>query len=531
MKKQISFICILAILLSTIMLPLLTFADNGSSDNSVPCDVEVKLTPSDLYGYTECTDADGVYYQMSTEKNDHALVFDYQIESGYDYYLTYDYKGPATINYGGWMQGIGAVAYPNTTAAGNTGYNGNAIQFSEPNSTSEWSTGNVEILSGDKLLSTSTKNGTYLAITSSCLDKIHAFRNIKITKITADNTIIPTALGSMKLGCENGEIYWESTATEQHSFTGFKTNYELKPDTKYFISFDVKNPYGAFKYAGFYASPDSSKCDVWWDFTQSNLPRASFTDFGGSDWTTKNYILDTASVENFVTDANKYLSFGAAIDWTNGTTLAFKNLTVQELDDTSLTLNNFGGFQTFIEDGKLVSKYNRTSGSDEYSLFGFRTDFQVESGKKYVVDFEFKKEESSGLNLPLAITTYSAPNSGDPSGTRVIFNQNETNVWTEKTVLFSTDDTEKTYLGVVAKTWPSNNYIMSFKNFNVYDLGDVNFDGSIGSDDLICLRKELLGIENTGARFTNINADNAGETNILDLVALKKLLAANSTNS
>ncbi len=97
MKKQISFICILAILLSTIMLPLLTFADNGSSDNSVPCDVEVELIPSDLFNYTECSDDDGVYYEMSTG-NDHALVFDYQIESGYDYYLTYDYKGPATNN-------------------------------------------------------------------------------------------------------------------------------------------------------------------------------------------------------------------------------------------------------------------------------------------------------------------------------------------------------------------------------------------------------------------------------------------------
>ena len=87
MKKQISFICILAILLSTIMLPLLTFADNGSSDNSVPCDVEVELIPSDLFNYTECSDDDGVYYEGSTWA-DNALVFDYQIESGYDYYLT-----------------------------------------------------------------------------------------------------------------------------------------------------------------------------------------------------------------------------------------------------------------------------------------------------------------------------------------------------------------------------------------------------------------------------------------------------------
>jgi len=526
MKKALSIFCAVTLIISVLIVPLAM--TSLAEAESPEVGKEVDLTPSDLFGYEQRTDDNGVYYEKATG-DDHAMVFDYQIESGYDYYLIYDYKGPATGNYGGWLQGIAATVFPNKKAAGNTGYNGNAIQLNEPESSDSWSAGNIEILNGDKLLG-SKEGGTYLAITSSYVDN-HAFRNLKIVKKKADNTIIPSAFTSMKVGCENGELYWQSTTTDQYSFTGFATNYELKTNQKYMVTFDVKKPDGAFNYAGFYASADYSKCDVWMDLSQSQLPYASFTDFGSSEWTPKTYILDTAAVENLVTDANKYFSFGANIAWTNGTTLAFKNLTVQELDDTSLTLNNFGGFQTFIEDGKLVSKYNRTSGSDEYSLLGFATSFKVEAGKKYVVDFEFKKEESTGLNLPLAITTYSAPNSGDPSGTRVIFNQNETNVWTEKTVLFSTDDTAKTYLGVYAKTYPTSNYNISFKNFNVYDLGDVNFDGSIGSDDLICLRKELLGIENTGARFTNINADEAGETNIIDLVALKKLIAANSTNS
>ena len=385
MKKQISFICILAILLSTIMLPLLTFADNGSSDNSVPCDVEVELIPSDLFNYTECSDDDGVYYEMSTG-NDHALVFDYQIESGYDYYLTYDYKGPATINYGGWMQGIGAVAYPNTTAAGNTGYNGNAIQFSEPNSTSEWSKVNLEILSGDRLLSISRKNGTYLAITSSYVDA-HAFRNIKITKKKVGSAIIPTALGSMKFGYENGDVYWQSTTTDMYSFTGFKTNYELKTNQKYMVTFDVKNPTGAFKYAGFYASPDSSKCDVWSDLTQSKFPYAAFTDFGSSEWTPKTYILDTAAVENLVTDANKYFSFGANIAWTNGTTLAFKNLSIKEIDNNTILPTAVDTMKIYVENGEI---YWESTSTDQYSFTGFNTGYELKPNTKYFITMDVR---------------------------------------------------------------------------------------------------------------------------------------------
>ncbi len=473
-----------------------------------------------------------IYWQSTTTDGYSYTGFNtgYELKPDTKYFISFDVKNP----YGAFKY-AGFYASPDSSKCDVwwdfTQSNLPHASFTDFGS-SEWTTKNyvLDTASVDNLVTATNKYLSFGAKIDWTAGTTLAFKNLTITEID-DNTILPTAVDRMKIDVENGEIYWQSTTTEQYSFTGFKTGYELKPDTKYFISFDVKNPYGAFKYAGFYASPDSSKCDVPSDLIASKLPYVAFTDFGGSEWTTKNYILDTASVENFVTDTNKYLSFGAAIDWSNGTTLAFKNLTVQELDDTSLTLNNFGGFQTFIEDGKLVSKYNRTSGTDEYSLLGFATSFKVEAGKKYVVAFDFEKEFENGFNEALSLTTFSDSHSSTPSSTRVVFNGGESSVWSEKTVIFSTDDTEKTYLGVVAKTWPSNNYIMSFKNFNVYDLGDVNFDGSIGSDDLICLRKELLGVENTGARFTNINADEAGETNIIDLVALKKLLAANSTNS
>ena len=384
MKKQVSFICVLSILLSTIMVPLLTLADNVSSGNSVPCNVETNLIPCDMHNYTKCTDDNGVYYEKAAG-NDHALVFDYQIESGYDYYLIYDYKGPATGNYGGWLQGIAATVFPNKKAAGNTGYNGNAIQLNEPESSDSWSAGNIEILNGDKLLG-SKEGGTYLAITSSYVDN-HAFRNLKIVKKKADNTIIPSAFTSMKVGCENGELYWQSTTTDQYSFTGFATNYELKTNQKYMVTFDVKKPDGAFNYAGFYASADYSKSDVWMDLSQSQLPYASFTDFGSSEWTPKTYILDTAAVENLVTDANKYFSFGANIAWTNGTTLAFKNLSIKEIDNNTILPTAVDTMKIDVENGEI---YWESTSTDQYSFTGFNTGYELKPNTKYFITMDVR---------------------------------------------------------------------------------------------------------------------------------------------
>ncbi len=94
MKKILSIFCALTLIMSVLIIPSAMI----SSAESPEVGVEVELTPSDHYGYTKCTDDGGTYYEMNTDIADHALVFDYQIESGYDYYLTYDYKGPATNN-------------------------------------------------------------------------------------------------------------------------------------------------------------------------------------------------------------------------------------------------------------------------------------------------------------------------------------------------------------------------------------------------------------------------------------------------
>ena len=486
MKKALSIFCAVTLIISVLIVPLAM--TSLAEAESPEVGKEVDLTPSDLFGYEQRTDDNGVYYEKATG-DDHALVFDYQIESGYDYYLIYDYKGPATGNYGGWLQGIAATVFPNKKAAGNTGYNGNAIQLNEPESSDSWSAENIEILNGDKLLG-SKEGGTYLAITSSYVDN-HAFRNLKIVKKKADNTIIPSAFTSMKVGCENGELYWQSTTTDQYSFTGFATNYELKTNQKYMVTFDVKKPDGAFKYAGFYASPDSSKCDVWWDFTQSNLLRASFTDFGGSDWTTKSYVLDTASVENFVTDANKYLSFGAAIDWTAGTTLAFKNLTVYELGANEVIPSKFNDMAFDVEKDDFY--WHATEQTGQY--IGFNTDYELKPNAKYLITFDAKKtvgnlsyagffasHRSTECNIYEDLVT-----KGYPFAPFMNFSDQ----WTTNKYILETDDilvdgTAKYLSFVLCKSDASQQTDASFKNLTVQE-----FDSTLISTTLFNMEFEV----------------------------------------
>lgn len=55
--------------------------------------------------------------------------------------------------------------------------------------------------------------------------------------------------------------------------------------------------------------------------------------------------------------------------------------------------------------------------------------------------------------------------------------------------------------------------------------GDLNVDGAIDSDDLVVIRKVLLGIDvDTDKEVCKVNADDA--VNVKDLVALKKLISA-----
>lgn len=60
--------------------------------------------------------------------------------------------------------------------------------------------------------------------------------------------------------------------------------------------------------------------------------------------------------------------------------------------------------------------------------------------------------------------------------------------------------------------------VSAVKNYNVYEVGDTNADGNISADDLVTLRKGLLGVSD--AYNADTTAD--GKVDIRDLVRLKK---------
>ena len=52
-------------------------------------------------------------------------------------------------------------------------------------------------------------------------------------------------------------------------------------------------------------------------------------------------------------------------------------------------------------------------------------------------------------------------------------------------------------------------------------IGDIDEDGNVNGSDIVCLRKELLKLEDYKDTYTDVNGDEA--VNIKDLVRIKKI--------
>ena len=96
--------------------------------------------------------------------------------------------------------------------------------------------------------------------------------------------------------------------------------------------------------------------------------------------------------------------------------------------------------------------------------------------------------------------------------------------WTTKKVVYNASDVtkENKYFGFYGKVNADTDYDISIKNIGLYSLGDVDFSGDINANDLVSLRKELLGVNDGSVEFADVNND--GRTDIIDLIRLKKSL-------
>lgn len=481
------------------------------------------LMPSKLHNVAQGIDSDGDITYTTGTWNAGSITFDYEIEADYTYLITFDYKGKSYAQ--SLNPSLSTVATPELYL-NNPNPNG-YISPSFPNSPDKFTQAAL-LVEGNDLLES---GGKYLIINWVHLDPISIFKNFKISKfVLPEDSIIPTALKAEMSFAVDGDRYcwYADIASEKYAWPTFTTDYVLEAGKKYAITFDYKGstPVGGMWF-GASEQKDKSYENIITEIQQFTLTSSEV-------WTKGMVILDTANSEA-VTESRKYFAFKGGTSW-GAAIIWFSNLKISEFDDDSLTPQSVKGFEAEIENGKMLTHFKGSTGENEYLTVGFTTGFELKAGKEYVVAFDYKLSDFDGKDscwFDHPVTLFASAAQFDSEKIRdgkikSLFNNEATATeWTEYINVFSADNVDETnkYLGIYAMAAPGKDYDLSFKEIRVYDNGDVNFDGEINTADLVLLKKTILGADNTGAKHTNISADDEGITDIIDLVAMKKLLA------
>ena len=383
----------------------------------------------------------------------------------------------------------------------------------------------IVLSTGDKVDGTNKYLGAYGKFAEGSLPQI-AFKSLKVSKLSSD-ALYPTSLKAMTMyKTEDNELAWKfSPDGPEYVETGFSTGYTLEAGKAYAVSFDYKQPVSSWH-------PDFQ---LFFSAGGASFNLGALHNGGNTLGELKLSVTDEWVNKTVIIKPDDYLVYeGNNILWVAGKTIglpdfAFKNLTVTEIDSSVALPNYERQFEYYLnKNNEVVWNFSKTSAAGEYSDLGFATDYVLEKDKGYAVVFDYNYATRGWLNTGLHIKAMGSAFSEEDvpgSGNGLIDNDQYTgDGWaTLKTAYKATDVTDaKKYFGLVAKTSESTEYDVSIKNIRLYELGDVNFDRKIDSEDLASLRKHLLGA-NTEIGFADANGDN--DIDIRDLISVKKALS------
>ena len=172
------------------------------------------------------------------------MVFNYKIESGKKYFLSFDYNAPVDEKFYGWapqastVKSVGVYEEHNGAA--------NAVKLLLPEAaTNGWVT-LAQILDGDALLSGGAAG--YLEIDWGWLNTTVQFKNIKVTNLSAD-LLYPTA--TVKFDApyiEDGSVCYKTVGTTNDYYANGGDNslvfdYKIEKEYNYLLSYDYRYTY------------------------------------------------------------------------------------------------------------------------------------------------------------------------------------------------------------------------------------------------------------------------------------------------
>ena len=448
MKRLLSVLCALAIVLGVAVLP-----------TAVNADSPVELNPTCLHNVTKTEEGGADVYTAGTW-NAGSITFDYKIESGYRYFLAFDYMGKSTAD--------AQAPMASTVATDSTKLNdevAKAVALNLPTSTTEFKPVWIEI-SGEDLLAS---GGEYLAINWKHLTTEAKFKSFKIFKTTVDETVPKaTYLHRFTGGVENGEIVYTGSTWTACSLT---FDYEIKSGYSYFLSFDFTghNYFETQKLrASTVATPTTNLNAKITTGTEVPLP---------SNQTTWYNVSVELKSEDLLSSGGKYL----ALNFIHaGNVNKFKNFKIQAVkmvDDGYIhpvTLKK-GEINKSIENDEII--YAMKAWASPSMVF----DYELEAGKEYVLQFEYMGHNYAETTVPsiMAAPDLSFQVSGAKPQYTVSLNLTSTKTEYKKfEVTFNADSVITgggKYFTVFAQNLSQTGY---FKNFKLQKV-EVNNDGYI----------------------------------------------------
>lgn len=472
------------------------------------------------YYQTDTNEYGWKFSSTATSYIEAGFVTDYVLEPNSKYLIEFDYINPVGT---WWSEPLNfGVA---SSAANFASVSNNRIVSLGIAVKTEWTTNMIVLSTGDKVDGTNKYLGAYGKFAEGSLPQI-AFKSLKVSKLSSD-ALYPTSLKAMTMyKTEDNELAWKfSPDGPEYVETGFSTGYTLEAGKAYAVSFDYKQPVSSWH-------PDFP---LFFSAGGASFNLGALHNGGNTLGELKLSVTDEWVNKTVIIKPDDYLVYeGNNILWVAGKTIglpdfAFKNLTVTEIDSSVALPNYERQFEYYLnKNNEVVWNFSKTSAVGEYSDLGFATDYVLEKDKGYAVVFDYNYATRGWLNTGLHIKAMGSAFSEEDvpgSGNGLIDNDQYTgDGWaTLKTAYKATDVTDaKKYFGLVAKTSESTEYDVSIKNIRLYELGDVNFDRKIDSEDLASLRKHLLGA-NTEIGFADANGDN--DIDIRDLISVKKALS------
>ena len=487
MKKIISIICALVIVIGIAVLPPVA---NASS--------VIELVPSKLYAAEESTVNGEKVYTPTPRYAGGSITFNYEIESGYVYYLSFDYMGSNRSD-----AQLPCAITLETTASYAKDIVSSAVSLDLPNTTDAFKTVIFEIKGEDLLAS----GGKYLAINWKWLLYDTAFKNFKIIKEEIENKAIVSILHNTAAAIIDGEVVYTSGVYNAGSIT---FDYEIEEGYTYYFNFDYMGHNWAQTQLPSFSTVAEKTNKL--NSAVSNsiaLPVVS---------SRENWVSLTASVtsQELLASGGKYL----AINWVHMSPACnFKNFRINRVrnadDGYDYPISIKHDQTTDVIDNE-TAVYSFVGGAASPSL---TFDYKLSSGKTYAINFDYiltGSYSSSSMRPSLAAVKTKYDTFDGVQRKTTLCGLSNSSSWKNTTVFVDSDtiisDTEN-YLMLCAKKIPSGSNA-KFKNFIIceynknssfencdFELGTINWN-----DPDSCASMSMDAVQ--GRRSINIKGGN-----------------------